>query len=435
MAKNINKPEEIILNKNDEVQEILGSPPSWILRWGITLFVISTAILLTISWVIKYPDVIPAEVELTTQNPPIRVFARSNGKVDLLVKNKQQVKVGETLAILESTAQRKDITQLKSFLNTINQRQNIGKFQKLDLPRNLQLGTLQASYANFIQKYKDYRYFVKQKSASKKVLTLQKQIHQLQQLNINLNLQQRTLIQELAITKKALQRRTALRKDLTISAERLEEAQANVLQYQRQLDRISADTISNSLRIEQIQLQMIELKQGDGDSKATKSLLLQEDVQKMKSKIEQWEQSYLIIAPISGQVAFAKTWSSNQYINANQEVMTIVPNLDNNILISKAFLPPIGSGKVKKGMTVNIRLADYPYQEFGMLVAKVKSISLVPQEGLYQVEIEMPQKLVTTYDKEITFQQEMKGVANIITEDRRILVRIFDKVISAIKNR
>ncbi len=435
MAK-IKQPTDIVLNENDEVQEILGSPPGWILRWGITIFAFSTLMLIAISWVIKYPDVITAEILLTTQNPPIRVFTRTAGKIDsLFVVDKQQVEAGAILAILENTAQRADLLRLEQLLNQIDQQQDVGKFPSVSLPNDLVLGNLQTSYASFLQKYRNYRYFVDQKSAAKKVVSLRKQIEQLQELNLNLKIQQATLQKELAIAQKALSRRVELRKDATISVERLEEAQANVLQYQRQIERIPSDTISNNIRIEQIQLQILELKQGDGESKTIRSFSLEEDVQKMRNELQQWRQRYLITAPIAGQVSLARIWSPQQFLNANEEVLTIVPQRAANNLISKAFLPTIGSGKVHPGMPANIRLSDYPYQEFGILVATVKSISLVPNQGKYQVEIEIPQRLVTTYGKEINFQQEMTGTAHIVTEDRRILERIFDKVISAIKNR
>ena len=41
------------------------------------------------------------------------------------------------------------------------------------------------------------------------------------------------------------------------------------------------------------------------------------------------------------------------------------------------------------------------------------------------VDVELPKKLVTTYEKEIEFKQEMTGTADIITEDLRLIERFF----------
>ena len=57
---------------------------------------------------------------------------------------------------------------------------------------------------------------------------------------------------------------------------------------------------------------------------------------------------------------------------------------------------------------------------------KVKSISIIPnKEGLYIIDVELPKKLITSYNKEIDFKQEMRGTAEIITEDLRLIERFF----------
>ena len=96
------------------------------------------------------------------------------------------------------------------------------------------------------------------------------------------------------------------------------------------------------------------------------------------------------------------------------------------IFIAKLKAPAQNSGKIKTGQTVNIKLENYPDTEFGVLKGKVKNISLIQdQEGFYRIDVELPQKLITSYNKEIEFKQEMVGVAEIITEDLRLIERFF----------
>ena len=47
------------------------------------------------------------------------------------------------------------------------------------------------------------------------------------------------------------------------------------------------------------------------------------------------------------------------------------------------------------------------------------------KEGLYIVDVTLPEKLITSYNKEIIFKQEMRGTAEIITEDLRLIERFF----------
>ncbi|MEL6864563.1 MAG: hypothetical protein AAFP19_09095, partial [Bacteroidota bacterium] len=83
------------LNTTDEIQDILGHPPGWMLRWGISLVMLVVLIGLVIAWLIKYPDIIEAPVRLTSQHPPIEVVSQQSGKLQrLLVVDQEMVEQG-----------------------------------------------------------------------------------------------------------------------------------------------------------------------------------------------------------------------------------------------------------------------------------------------------------------------------------------------------
>ena len=52
--------------RSDEVQEIISAVPSWMIRWGITLIFGLILMLVSLSWFIKYPDIIFGNAILTT---------------------------------------------------------------------------------------------------------------------------------------------------------------------------------------------------------------------------------------------------------------------------------------------------------------------------------------------------------------------------------
>ena len=66
--------------RSEEVQEILGSSPYWIVRWGITLIAFIFLLLLAGSAIFKYPDMINASVTLTGTVPPRRNRIEEYGK-------------------------------------------------------------------------------------------------------------------------------------------------------------------------------------------------------------------------------------------------------------------------------------------------------------------------------------------------------------------
>ena len=127
---------------------------------------------------------------------------------------------------------------------------------------------------------------------------------------------------------------------------------------------------------------------------------------------------------IAGEVSFAQIWVANQTVNAADNVFAVVPNSQTNY-VGKVVAPAQNSGKIKLGQQVNIRLANFPDREFGVLRGTVKNISLVPdKDGNLLLDISLPNGLKTNYKKAIPFQQEMQGTADIITEDLQLIERI-----------
>jgi hypothetical protein len=88
--------------------------------------------------------------------------------------------------------------------------------------------------------------------------------------------------------------------------------------------------------------------------------------------------------------------------------------------------PAQNLGKVKIGQIVNIKLQNYPDYEFGVLKGTVKHVSEIStKDGFYTIDVSLPKKLRTSYNKKIAFKQEMRGTADIITEDLRLMQRFF----------
>ena len=441
MPNLIEKASDITLNTHDEVDQILGRPPSWLLRWGISIVFLAVFIFSIIAWLIKYPDVISAKVNITTENPAIRLVARTSGKInDLPVTNNEEVLENEIIAILDNPASLKDIEELAAFIQKIESIESSRKFAKIKPPENLALGNIQTSYAALAQKINDYRYFLKSGGVFSKIKSLESQQRSIRKLNGNLRKQKRILSNEVRLAKKDFLRQKELNSEGLVSDVNLEKSETQFLQYNRQLENIANQLVNNEISIEQHNAQIIDLKQGRKDGRSSRELNISQDIERIKSEIELWKQTYLITAPIAGKVSFAKIWSEQQFVNANEEVLTIVPYEGTGKIIGKAVLPIANSGKVRKGQTANIRLDGFPFQEYGVIKTSVSNISLVPvtlnsQEGeSYLLEINLPDSLITTYDKVIPFRQEMQGTANIITEDRRVLERIFDRVNSILKN-
>lgn len=67
-------------------------------------------------------------------------------------------------------------------------------------------------------------------------------------------------------------------------------------------------------------------------------------------------------------------------------------------------------------------------EEFGRLVGAVRSVALLPGAEGYRVQIDLPDGLTTSFHRTLPFKPEMKGQVEVVTKDRSVLGRIFDKL-------
>ena len=119
---------------------------------------------------------------------------------------------------------------------------------------------------------------------------------------------------------------------------------------------------------------------------------------------------------------------AGEWILDNLYIIEEVVKSKQGKIVGKAMLPTERSGKVKKGQKVNIRFSNYPDKEFGIMKGIVENISLIPVLDVqnaksYMVDIELPNGLRTSYNKDLPFLPEMEGQADIITEDISLLER------------
>lgn len=140
--------------------------------------------------------------------------------------------------------------------------------------------------------------------------------------------------------------------------------------------------------------------------------------------IKDWELNNTLKSLGSGVITFLQVWTENQTINSGDNVFSIVPDAKNGF-VGKVKAPALNSGKIKIGEKVNIRLANFQDRKFGVMKGKIQNISLVPdKDGNLFLNASLPNGLETSYKRRIIFQQEMKGSAEIVTENLRLLERI-----------
>ena len=159
--------EDNIILRSEEVNEILTSTPKWILRWGISVIFILIITAIGLSYFIRYPDILTADINLTTLNPPVKLVAKTNGKLTyLLVKNNGVIKCNQTVAVIENTADYKDVLYLdSSATQLINQLKMIDSIPLLSIKNSLKIGEITPNYLLVLKSIKDLSIY--QKHAAK----------------------------------------------------------------------------------------------------------------------------------------------------------------------------------------------------------------------------------------------------------------------------
>lgn len=411
--------------RSEEVQEILTKIPHWMIRWGSVLFLALILLVLSLSWLIKYPDVLESKTVLTTQIPPQKEFARITGKFDsIYVQKSQIVEKNKVLAVLENSANTEDIYYLKSILDTLKIKDRIIEFPINEIPI-LILGEIETAYAAFENNYSEYQ-LNKALSPFKNEATANK--ISLNELRIRLqNMQSQYALNqsELKLKRKNLARNKSLLDKGVISQLDYENNQLELLTTEKGLKNLGASISQNREALSNANKNSkgTEITRTTEESKLLRSTL--QSYNQLKKSIKDWENLYVLKSEINGNVSFLNYWSENQTVNQGDIVFTIIPENNKNY-IAKVKAVALNSGKIKIGQKVNVKLQNYPETEFGMLKGQVANISLTPdKDGLYLVDVSLPKKLITSYRKEIKFQQEMSGTAEIITEDLRLLERFF----------
>ncbi len=413
-----------------DTQELLAKPPAWMLRWGGTvIFTIMMAMIL-LSWLIKYPDIITAEATITTPVPPLAIIARQNGQLHW-IKPPQNlvVKKGDTIAFIENPTSLADINALKQWLKAYK-----NDNRKLSIvPDNLKLGEVQNSFAHFQKTLNEFHFFETLNPLEKKLSLAKQKQQQLHQMLEHHYRQKLILTNEYELLNKNLNRFQKLKNRNLVAETKIDEIQITLLKNRQQQGQIRSDIIKTKLELTHQDSDLIEFKLTNQQKMQDYKLKLAEAFQSLMSDISKWEKQYLLISPISGHLTFSKYWSEHQFVKADEEVVTVVPDDNNQPIIAKVKMPLANSGKVKTGQKILIKLASYPYQEYGQIESRVDAISLVPRENMYTVETQLPNPLVTSFNKTLNFDQEMQGKAEIVTEDLRLIERFFYQILKILK--
>lgn len=429
------KEEQEIELRSEEVQEILGHIPSRIIRYGISVIVTILILLVLGSCFFKYPDILIAQAEIITKNPPADIVAKSSGELThLLVADTQLVIEGEVLAVIQNAANYKDVKTLNLLLEQVTPN-NVNPFQEFfEQGTYGQLGELQVPFSDFQQSYFKLQNFITLDVNHKKIQALKSKRGKLKSYGEVLLKQWKLKDKGYEFSEQQYERDSMLFVRDVISQADFERAKQKLYTDKMEVYDSHVIWINKQIEFDELTQQILEQEQTFIEIQDAMQRKVKENYSLLKSKIAWWFDAFLLQSPIEGRVVFNEVWSSFQYVTVGQQVFTVIPSQKQE-KISKVRLPIKGAGKVKIGQTVNLKFEQYPYQEFGMITTRVDKISLVQSESFFMLELALPDNLITNYGIQLPFNQKMQATAEIITEDLPLIARIFNPLKAMFKER
>lgn len=406
-----------------DLPDVHTSPDHLLLRLGPFLLIFLMLILFIMGYFISYPERLRAKVSITSNPPPIEVKAPATKPLQkLLVKDKEEVVAGQTLIVLENSSNFEDVVKLERWLINFNP-------ENLDLPldrlpvESMHLGMLQEDYAvlyNAVQAFQLQRNLLK---ANVEYQHINEQLDFYHSLYYQRESQIQIASQERELLLKDLGRYQTLHRNGSVADADLEEKKIRSLQIEKEIQNLQSQLIETSLSMLELKRYLSRLTTSTHEKLQQLENEIFQSREKLLGNVQLYQSLNLIRSPVNGKVVFFESLRENELLHEGKNIMTILPETDS--LYARLWLPVQGSGKVSIGQEARIYLDGYPYEDFGNLRGVVSSLSPIPSEGTYRVELMLPHPMLTSYGFTIPFKQELYGEAEIITQPHRLFERIF----------
>lgn len=414
---------------SDDVQDILGTPPSWILRRGAGVAVLAVLLLLLAGWLVRIPESLQASATLQLNNAPVRVrLPQSVGQFTVFVNAGDSVQAESWLVARRTAANPLHVWKVRQVLTPMQTMSGV-EVEQVELPENQRLGRLQEPYERFRLSLQEFNQVLRQGYDRQAAASVDEQMELVQSsiqiLEEKLQREQRVLNvrrQELVQAQKLIREKEITYDAYSNKLEAKNEAGDEVRDIELDLQREQQE-------LERLKRMKLSVRQQAVDGNYDRLLTLRRDLRQLLDALNRWEAENITAAPIAGQVQLKGDYVPGQlYRNEFQEILSIIP-FGKRAEQFTALLRLRGerAGKVEPGQEVLIQLDGYPVSEYGFLRGTVQDRPYYAAEGdsFLSVDVVLDKKLVTTKGRELPYDFTMQGQAEIVIENERFLYQLF----------
>lgn len=414
--------------RSEEVQELLGTPPHWLVRWGLLFALILLIVTVWLLYWITFPETVNAVIRIKREDPEIELITPRSGHISkIYVQSEDTVVAGETLILLKSEGESSDIHSLDDQLGLVNKDQD-SVLVNLKLPPNLRLGRIKEQLYAFQGKQEEVRNLQEGRLSQMSIDDIQREIRQEEREISRERLRKELLENELITLDDAYNRELNLFKSGRIGDyNRVREKEASKLQYERYV--LEAES-SMKARESNINLLRRQLATTATISEASKQKAMDElrtEFENLRSAVDDWRRRNLVVSSIDGVVILDDIQETN-YVESEDRLAVVIPSSPSS-LIGKTELKLNESGQVAVGQKVIVDFYSFPAQQYGAVEGIITVKSKIPtKDDTLPIEIRFPNGLVTNTGRSLEVGQDMAGDMTIIIEEKRLISWLLQKI-------
>lgn len=417
--------EEDINSSSESIQDIIGTNPPFIVRWGNTFMFIICTVLISLCWIIKYPDTILSQITIKTNVNPKPVTAKIDSKlIKMLIKDGDFVERGQHIAYLEGLAKVEDVNQLESNLFKID---SLLMHNQWDTIKNInfikfnRFGELQIAFETFYISLQTLQAFWNGNINTGKKQLIQSEINAISNLNSNLIEQEKEFSKDLKLAEQEYKINLNLYHDNYISLLEFQQIESKYISKKIAYKQLLSNILKNNSSKVNTSKELVDIN--DNIEQEKLNFLKQFNI--LKNEVANWKLQYILVAGDKGKASFVGSIEEFQSVSKGQDICYIMP--DNIHYLGEIYLDQYNLGKVESGQTVIIKLKSYPFEEYGVVRGIIENISEVDINKQYLVKVKLLNGITTNMNKKLKFRVGMIGDAEIITKNTKIIDKIIYK--------
>jgi multidrug resistance efflux pump len=414
--------------RSEEVQELLGTPPHWLVRWGLLFALVLLIVTVWLLYWITFPETVNAVIRIKREDPEVELITPRSGHIShILVESEDTVVAGQTLIVLKSPAEFADIHYLDDKLGRVNVDQD-SVLVLLNLPTDLILGRVKEQLYAFQGKQEEVRNLQEGRLSQMSIDDIQREIRQEEREISQERLRKELLANELITLDAAYNRELNLFKSGRIGDyNRVREKEASKLQYERYVLEAESSIKARESNINLLRRQLATTATISEASKQKAMDDLRTEFENLRAAVDDWRRRNLVVSSIDGVVILDDVQETN-YVESEDRLAVVIPASPSS-LIGKTELKLNESGQVAVGQKVIVDFYSFPAQQYGAVEGIITVKSKIPtKDDTLPIEIRFPNGLVTNTGRSLEVGQDMAGDMTIIIEEKRLISWLLQRI-------